>query len=252
MQAAFNPEALLCWWLKLYNAVAQLNSTSGREIHFNEERLPEEKTMKITLSDLQSQVIDAWRQAFNGYGDVEIYHGSIFEVQCDAIVSPANSFGFMDGGIDMAISRHFGWHVEGRLQEIINSRHHGELLVGMADIVTTDNTDIPYVISAPTMRVPMILEHTSVAVYLATRAVLLLVKYGTFPDGTIISQSVERVAIPGMGTDVGRFPPVICARQMKQAVDDILLDRYVYPTSWTEAQKRHQLLYGENYRDLQF
>ena len=26
-------------------------------------------------------------------------------------VSPANSFGFMDGGIDAAYSRHFGWQM---------------------------------------------------------------------------------------------------------------------------------------------
>ena len=26
-------------------------------------------------------------------------------------VSPANSFGFMDGGIDMAYSLHFGWQM---------------------------------------------------------------------------------------------------------------------------------------------
>lgn len=26
-------------------------------------------------------------------------------------VSPANSFGFMDGGIDMAYSLHFGWQL---------------------------------------------------------------------------------------------------------------------------------------------
>ena len=29
----------------------------------------------------------------------------------DAIVSPANSFGFMDGGIDMVYSKRFGWQM---------------------------------------------------------------------------------------------------------------------------------------------
>ena len=29
-----------------------------------------------------------------------VHRGSIFDVACDAVVSPANSFGFMDGGID--------------------------------------------------------------------------------------------------------------------------------------------------------
>lgn len=208
--------------------------------------------MKVILADLQIQVVNAWRQAFQGYSDIEVYHGSIFDVPCQAIVSPANSFGFMDGGIDMAISRHFVWHVQDRVQEVIRNKHHGELLVGIADIVATDDAKIPYVIAAPTMRVLMILEQTSVNVYLATRAVLLLMKVGVFPDGTAINHVVQQVAIPGMGTGVGRYPVDICARQMKQAVDDILLGRYEFPLTWSQAQKRHQLLYGEGTRDLQY
>jgi O-acetyl-ADP-ribose deacetylase (regulator of RNase III) len=208
--------------------------------------------MKVILADLQAQVIDAWQNAFEGYDNIELSHGSIFDVVCDAIVSPANSFGFMDGGIDMAISRHFGWHVQERVQEGIKARYHGELLVGSADIVATDDAKIPYVIAAPTMRVPMILEPTSINVYLATRAVFLLINFGIFPDGSAIHTAVQRVAIPGMGTGVGRFPPTTCARQMKQAVDDVLLNRYDFPKTWSEAQKRHQLLYGETYRDLQY
>ncbi|MCP5097927.1 MAG: Appr-1-p processing protein [Chloroflexi bacterium] len=208
--------------------------------------------MKIILSDIQSQVIEAWRHAFQEYSDVEIYHGSIFDVQCDAIVSPANSFGFMDGGIDMAISRHFGWHVQERVQATIKTKHHGELLVGTADIVATDDSQIPYVIAAPTMRVPMKLQKNSVAIFLATRAVLLLIKYGSFSEDKLISEKVNRVAIPGMGTGVGKFSPETCAKQMKQAVDDVIMDRYTFPTSWSDAQKRHQLLYKDNYRDLQF
>ena len=34
--------------------------------------------------------------------NVTILHGDITTVACDAIVSPANSFGFMDGGLDYA------------------------------------------------------------------------------------------------------------------------------------------------------
>ena len=208
--------------------------------------------MVIILADLQPKVVQAWQNSLGDYPNVEIHNGSIFEVPCDAIVSPANSFGFMDGGIDMAISRFFGWHVQERLQEIIKTKHHGELIVGHAEVVPTDHPKIPYVISSPTMRVPMILEQNSVNIYLATRAVLLLVKYGLHPDGSQLSDTIRRVAIPGMGTGVGRFPPEICALQMKQAIDDIVLEKYDYPHTWVEAQKRHQLLYGDDFRDLQY
>lgn len=208
--------------------------------------------MKIVLADLQNQLLEAWQKIGNDKDSVTIYHGPIFDVKCDALVSPANSFGFMDGGIDMAISQFFGWHVQERLQKIIQTKYHGELLVGQAEIVETDHNQIPYVISAPTMRVPMILKD-SVNVYLAICAILKLVKYGRFEDGTVIKDKVETVALPGMGTGVGRVPPEIFVRQMKQAVEDVLEEKYVYPQSWWEAAQRHQLLYtdSDDIRDLQ-
>ncbi len=55
----------------------------------------------------------------------------------------------MDGGLDMAISRFFGRHVQERLQQKIQSKHYGEFLVGTAEIVETDHAQIPYVISVP-------------------------------------------------------------------------------------------------------
>lgn len=208
--------------------------------------------MKIILVDFQEPLIEAWQNTFNGSHDVIIKRQSIFEVQCDAIVSPANSFGYMDGGLDLRISQFFGWHVQQRLQDLIRSKHHGELLVGQAEIVHTEHAKIPYVISAPTMRVPMILGQTTVNIYLATRAILLLVKYGVFEDGTQINRVVKIIAIPGMGTGVGRVPPLVCARQMKIAFEEVVEEKYRFPNSWREAQMRHQLLYSEQFRDIQY
>ena len=139
--------------------------------------------MKIVLADLQGQLIEAWQAVGSEKEYVTTYQGSIFEVECDALVSPANSFGYMDGGLDMAISQFFGWQVQERLQEKIQSKHYGELLVGTSEIVETDHAKIPYVISAPTMRIPMILKDT-VNVYLAIRGLLLLVKHRQFEDSS--------------------------------------------------------------------
>ncbi len=207
--------------------------------------------MKIILADVQKPIITAWNNVFANADNVMVYHGSIFDVDADALVSPTNSFGFMDGGLDLQILEFFGWQVQERLQTLIKSKHHGELLVGVAEIVATDHPKIPYVIAAPTMRVPMILGRDTVNVYLATRAVLLLVAFGKFEDGTSIVDIVNSVVIPGMGTGVGKAPPEICARQMKQAIDDIT-GQSEFPHSWMDAQMRHQLLYSEKYRDLQY
>ncbi len=133
--------------------------------------------MKIVLAAVENDLADAWEQHCGDLPDVSVHRGSILDLSVDAVVSPANSFGFMDGGIDHRYSQHFGWEVQDRLQELIRIRHHGELLVGAADIVETGNLRIPFVIAAPTMRVPMILRET-VNPYLAARAVFLLIQHG--------------------------------------------------------------------------
>lgn len=207
--------------------------------------------MNFILIDTREDMVVAWQNSFQGYPQVSVKCGSIFDVECDALVSPANSFGYMDGGLDMRISQFFGWHVQERLQELIRDRHHGELLVGAAEIVPTNHPRIPFVISAPTMRVPMILSET-VNVYLATRAVILLVLHGFFPDGDTVEDKVTTIAFPGMGTGIGRVTPNICARQMKSAIDVSLLRKIGFPPSWRESQVRHQLLYSDKARDLQY
>jgi O-acetyl-ADP-ribose deacetylase (regulator of RNase III) len=206
--------------------------------------------MKIVLADLEGKLIQAWLAVGADKEYITTYHSSIFDVQCDALVSPANSFGYMDGGLDMAISHFFGWHVQERLQQKIQTKHYGELLVGTAEIVETDHSKIPYVISAPTMRVPMILKDT-VNVYLAIRGLLLLVKYGKFEDGTAIEEKVQTVALPGMGTGVGQVSAEIFARQMKQAVEEVVEEKYEFPKTWWDVSQRHQSLYSDSFRDLQ-
>ena len=209
--------------------------------------------MKIYLTAVEADLVAAWRQFCGDLGGVTIYEGSIFDVDCDSVVSPANSFGFMDGGIDSLYSRRFGWQVQERLQKLIRERHHGELTVGTAEIVATD-AQIPFLISAPTMRVPMILRD-SVNPYLAARAALLLVKHGIFHggplQGTPICDVVKSVAFPGLGTGVGQVGPAVCAHQVRKAIEDVCLESRPFPATWADAQARHQRLYTDRVRDLQ-
>ncbi len=210
--------------------------------------------LNIVLASVEPDLADAWERACGDLERVLVHRGSILDVHCEAIVSPANSFGFMDGGIDHLYSRHFGWHVQRRLQEAIRTEHHGELLVGQAEVVATDDARIPFVIAAPTMRVPMILRDT-VSPYLAARAALLLIKHNRFREGPFagdaVASVVRTVALPGLGTGVGRVGADVCARQVRAAIEEVVLDRTAFPQTWAEAQSRHQLLYGDRFRDLQ-
>src|SRR5262249_35410456 len=210
--------------------------------------------MKIVLAALGRDLAEAWERHCGNLPDVTIHRGSILDLSVDAIVSPANSFGFMDGGIDHLYSHRFGWEVEQRLQELIRTRQHGELLVGAAEIVETGNDRLPFVIAAPTMRVPMILTDT-INPYLAARAVFLLIRNGTVPSGVLageaVSDAVSSVAFPGLGTGTGRVGPNTCAHQVRAAIEEVILGKSQYPRTWAEAQQRHQLLYTDRVRDLQ-
>jgi O-acetyl-ADP-ribose deacetylase (regulator of RNase III) len=198
--------------------------------------------VKLHLVDVNPAMVFAWEIAFRGVPAIEIFHGSIFDTDADAIVSPANSFGFMDGSLDLAISRYFGWHVQERLQALIREQHDGELLVGCAEVIETNHAAVPFVISAPTMRVPMYLGPQSVNPYLASRAAL---RAATRHGG------IRAVAFSGMGTGVGQIPVDICARQMRQAYDDVFSVAR-FPESWVAAQVAHQHLFTDSVRDIQF
>ena len=210
--------------------------------------------MNITLTAVDEGLAEAWRRYCGDFPNVTVHQGSIFDVACDALVSPANSFGFMDGGIDMLYSIRLGWHVQFRLQRIIKERHHGELLVGTADIVPTDIPEFSYLIAAPTMRVPMVLGNT-VNPYLAARAVLLLIRHGQFMTGPLagqpIADTVNTVAFPGLGTGVGGVGPNMCAHQMRLALDEVVGETGAYPASWADAARQHKKMYLDHLGESQ-
>jgi O-acetyl-ADP-ribose deacetylase (regulator of RNase III) len=206
---------------------------------------------RIILAAPNSFLLDAWRQWCGDLSHVEIFEGSVFDVSCDALVSPANSFGFMDGGIDAQYVGYFGKVVQDRLRLRILQRHHGELLVGAAELIETDNATHPFLIAAPTMRVPMVLPVETVNPYLATRAALLLVREGTLANGFPACERVQSICFPGMGTGVGRVPAELCARQMHAAIQKSAAAEHSLPTSWAEASEDHQLLYTDSPKRLQ-
>jgi hypothetical protein len=64
----------------------------------------------LFLHTFDSNIVAAWRSAFIDVPDTLIVDGDILADPCDAVVSPANSFGVMDGGIDRVLSLSLtGW-----------------------------------------------------------------------------------------------------------------------------------------------
>jgi len=86
--------------------------------------------LRLHFVDTDGDVVDELRRAFTGAGDITCAAGDILLVAHHALVSPANSYGFMDGGIDAAYSAFFGPQVQAAVQEAINRRPEGYLPVG--------------------------------------------------------------------------------------------------------------------------
>ena len=147
-------------------------------------------------------------------------------------LSPANSFGFMDGSLDLLISERFGWDLQKDLQARIAARPARELLVGEALAVPTGDARVPWLISAPTMRVPMRLRQ-AVNAYLAMKAILAVaLAHADVPPMTT-------VAIPGLGTGCGAMPPETAALQMWVAYCEIVRGDIPFPTGFDVAQVNH-------------
>ena len=194
---------------------------------------------KIYLIDFHQPLIDAWNEVFHDDETFEIIDGDFFSVKADAMVSPANSFGIMDGGLDLAIRNELGFDVEKKLQQVIIDKYHGELPVGCAEIIKTNHNKWPYMISAPTMRVPQDISYTFNA-YIAFRAILIAIKNHNQKNST----KIESIVCPGLGTGIGSLDPRKCAAQMKVAFS--YLSKPPKIPSFDEIHRVHQSMLRAN------
>jgi O-acetyl-ADP-ribose deacetylase (regulator of RNase III) len=209
--------------------------------------------MKIYLVDRNKEMCDEWNRQFKDCLDVFVHHGNYFDYLSDCVVSPSNSYGFLDGGLDNEIRKFYEKEhhidIEKTVQDAIYLRFDGELLVGQClffPLITFNQSKrVPDLLVAPTMRVPMILGKESVNVYLSGKAIFKKLK-----ELDRINR-VSSITISGLGTGIGRVPYDVCAKQMKQAYEDVWLSKGKFPRTWSEAQINHQLLYDEDYIDLQ-
>src|SRR5262249_37190687 len=149
-------------------------------------------------------------------------------VPVDAVVSPANCFGFTNGGIDRIYSEHFGWHVQDRLRELLARDWDGELPIGLAVLLETGHPDTPHLISAPTMRAPVSVSQPLNA-YLAFRAVLRVVAHKNREQPSAIRS----------------VPCGLCAKQMYEAYVEVVGGQPFRPAGVNDALVQHYRLLRE-------
>jgi O-acetyl-ADP-ribose deacetylase (regulator of RNase III) len=173
--------------------------------------------LRVSLGDRNASVADRLAYYFHGVQAVEVVQGNLLDLNCQAIVSPANSFGDMGGGIDKDIDDFHHGEAQRRLMATIREQFFGELPVGLALIVSLPSRRFPFVVAAPTMRIPGSVRG-SLNAYLSMRAALVaLLRYNA--GG---SPPIRSVAVPGLGTGVGGMDHDEAAEQMRAAYDSVV------------------------------
>ncbi|QEL13368.1 macro domain-containing protein [Limnoglobus roseus] len=177
--------------------------------------------LKLSLGDHSPFVAESLAQVFADVAAAEVVHGNLLDLDCDALVSPANSFGDMSGGIDKAIDDFYRGEAQSRLVAAIAERFLGELPVGMAVVLELSSKRFPFLIAAPTMRIPGSIAG-SINAYLAMRAVLVAVKQ----FNETASRPIRSLAVCGLGTGVGGLHAADAALQMRTAYDSIIGEQW--------------------------
>lgn len=166
--------------------------------------------LKVVLADINGDVVEAWRAAFADEPGIEIREGSILDQHVDAWVSPTNSRGRMDGGLDAVVKRHLGAGIQLRVQRAIRDRFAGTLPIGSAVCVPSGATNPKYLISTPTMETSAQNVSETLNVALACAAAFQAIHQ----QNAASPGSITSVALVGMGAHTGRVPARVCANLM--------------------------------------
>ena len=182
--------------------------------------------IEITFVSLNREIVDAVNIFFSGYSNITAIHSNI--EQClshDCIVSPGNSFGNMDEGINKTISYMLNTiddrdYIGKKVRKEIHRRFRGEQPVGSCIILPTDNNKFPYLAHAPTMIIPRNSVGTLNAYY-AFKAVLcdilILNKKKMISVG---KEPIRSILTTTFCTGCGELPLRMALKQMKKAYDE--------------------------------
>lgn len=180
--------------------------------------------MKIYLLDSNNDMCNAWKEYFEDLYNIEVVNDNFKHfmdehLEIDCVVSPANSFGLMDGGYDKAIIDYFGTGLMNDVKKAIIYNWYGEQPVGTSLSVPIYNrvintiygSKICTLIHTPTMRTPEKISDSRI-IYQCMRTTLIEAK----------RKQVKHIVIPAFGGATGRVPYNEIARQMFLAYEQIL------------------------------
>lgn len=172
------------------------------------------RKIKIYLLDRNFEMCSAWKNKFMGTSNVSVicddFVSFMKKYRVDCVVSPANAYGLMDGGYDLAITEWFGDGLQKKVQRYIIDNLCGEQPVGTSIVVDTDVAGVK-LIHTPTMRFPGYIKD-NILVYHCMRTCLM----------AAMKSDVDAVVIPAFGGMNGAVPYEILADMMWRAYMQII------------------------------
>ena len=176
---------------------------------------------------LHQETIDAFAGVFNDKPNFNVLKRNILQFpEADCIVSPGNSYGMMDGGVDRTINYNLNYISKSKVKPIIKKYFAGEQPVGTCFIVTTDSRHYKHLAHCPTMRCPRNIQGRDNA-YIAFRALLCSLRK---------HPNIKTVLMTPFCTGAGEMRPMTSAHQMKLAYD--MLDNEINWETVSEINKK--------------
>ena len=197
--------------------------------------------MNIIFCDITSENLEALRGAFSDLPNFSFVRNQINSVPADCIVSPANSYGLMDGGVDRAINYSLDY-ISDKVQKLIQSHYSGEQPVGTCMIVPVSQSAMisgkfRYLAHTPTMRIPKDVSNTDNA-YIAFRALLTELN-----NHNKKYKDIDSVVMTSFCCGAGKMNPIQAARQMRLAYDIVNSNM---PCTWETARQIEKSLMNIN------
>lgn len=165
--------------------------------------------VRITIVAFTEESYSHLKSAFILFPEVVITHGDILKIASNCVVSPANSTGKMDGGLDAQYRQYFGAQIERKLLERISILPDPGLNIGTTLIQETKHTTIPWLLVAPTVGEPGFTEHANVG----RSMYAILKRLASEPQ-------LQPCYCPLLGAGVGGVPVKVAAEQMASAYRD--------------------------------
>jgi len=176
--------------------------------------------MKILFFDISSELISTYQKYLSNINGLETFfildriENIINKYKLDALISPANSFGMMNGGIDKNYTELFS-EIEKTVKSGINVAKLGKswdgtyyLPVGQNIVVPINHDYCKFMIVMPTMYMPSNIKDTNNV-------------YSTF-YGFLTHFYIQDIIVgcPGLGTGVGCLSSLESCKQIMQAIID--------------------------------